>query len=180
MHSNPVGVLQGSPLDGTQSGCVRWPDHRQPVRTVKKAAARGETPVCALPEQEASGLVHVVGHPLRGTNRAGTQDRDALGKACSTKVGDFDLEGARPAVKVHRFAGTRTRTVVTATKTGGAGTMKIGPRTVEVLRAHRARQCVERIAASPWEDTDCVFPNRQGPSAGLNDALATLHPRRHV
>lgn len=95
-------------------------------------------------------------------------------------MGDFDLEGARPAVKVHRSADTRTQTVVTVTKTGGARTIKIGPRTVEVLRAHRARQCEERIAALAWEDTEWVFPNRQGPSAGLSDALATPHPRRHA
>ena len=40
--------------------------------------------------------------------------------------------------------------------------MRLGPRTVEVLEAHRGRQRVERMAAKVWEDPALVFPNTRG------------------
>jgi len=75
---------------------------------------------------------------------------------------DVDLGGPRPAVRVRRSAATRTKTVVTTTKTGEERTVGIGPRTVDVLGAHRQRQRVERMAASVWADSGWVFPNTRG------------------
>ena len=51
---------------------------------------------------------------------------------------------------------------VTTTKTGQERRVRIGPRTAEVLNAHRARQRKERVAAKVWEDPGLVFPNMKG------------------
>jgi hypothetical protein len=40
--------------------------------------------------------------------------------------------------------------------------VRLGPRTVEVLEAHRGRQRKERMAAASWEDPGWVFPNTKG------------------
>ena len=40
--------------------------------------------------------------------------------------------------------------------------MGIGPRTVETLHGHRARQRTERMAATIWDDPGWVFPNTRG------------------
>jgi hypothetical protein len=40
--------------------------------------------------------------------------------------------------------------------------IRIGPRTVEVLKAHRAKQREERMAAASWAESGLVFPNRKG------------------
>jgi integrase len=63
---------------------------------------------------------------------------------------------------VARSADTRARTVVTPTKTGEERVVRLGPRTVEVLEAHRGRQRKERMAAASWEDPGWVFPNTKG------------------
>ncbi len=68
------------------------------------------------------------------------------GELAALRWEDLDLDGPRPSVTVRRSADTRTKTVVTPTKTGEERTVGIGPRTVEVLKAHRARQLEERMA----------------------------------
>jgi integrase len=75
---------------------------------------------------------------------------------------DLDLDGPRPSVRVARSADTRTQTVVTSTKTGQERIVRLGPRTAEVLEAHRGRQRKERMAAKTWEDSGWVFPNTRG------------------
>jgi integrase len=74
---------------------------------------------------------------------------------------DLDL-GTKPAITVRYSADTRTKTVVSTTKTGEERKVGIGPRTVEVLEAHRARQRLERMAARSWHDPGLVFPNTKG------------------
>jgi integrase len=54
------------------------------------------------------------------------------------------------------------QTYVSTTKTGKERKIYIGPRTVEVLKAHRARQLEERMAATSWADPGLVFPNTRG------------------
>jgi integrase len=84
------------------------------------------------------------------------------GELAALRWEDLDLDGPRPSIRVCRSADTRTKTVVTPTKTGEERTLGIGPRTVEVLKAHRARQLEERMAATTWEDPGWVFPNTRG------------------
>ncbi len=84
------------------------------------------------------------------------------GEFAALRWEDLDLDGSRPSVRVARSADTRTRTVVTSTKTGEERVVRLGPRTVEVLETHRGRQRVERMAAGAWQDPGWVFPNTRG------------------
>jgi hypothetical protein len=55
------------------------------------------------------------------------------------------------SITVRRSADTRTKTrVVSTTKTGKERKIYIGPRTVEILKPHRARQLEERMKASAY------------------------------
>src|SRR5918994_687018 len=83
------------------------------------------------------------------------------GELAALRWEDVDLAG-KPAITVRRSADTRTKTRVSTTKTGKERKIHIGPRTVEVLKAHRARQLEERMAATSWADSGLVFPNTKG------------------
>ncbi len=61
MHLNPVGVLRRVLSTAFNQAVYDGLIPANPCARVKKAAARGEMPVCALSEQEASGLVHAAG-----------------------------------------------------------------------------------------------------------------------
>jgi integrase len=83
------------------------------------------------------------------------------GELAALRWEDLDL-GAKPNITVRRSADTRTSTVVSTTKTGQERRIGIGPRTVEILEAHRGRQRLERMAARSWHDPGLVFPNTKG------------------
>jgi integrase len=53
------------------------------------------------------------------------------GELAALRWEDVDLDGLRSAVMVFRSADTRTKTVITTTKTGEERAVGIGPRTVE-------------------------------------------------
>jgi integrase len=69
------------------------------------------------------------------------------GELAALRWENVDLTG-RPSIIVRHSADTRTKTRVSTTKTGKERKIHIGPRTVEVLKAHRARQLEERMAAT--------------------------------
>ncbi len=78
---------------------------------------------------------------------------------------DVDLSSPnRASIRVHPSADTRTRTVVSTTKTGEERTIGVGPRTVAILKAHLQRIRHERMSAGPdrWPDPGLVFPNTVG------------------
>jgi integrase len=176
MHPNTVGVMQGVLSAALNQAMYDGLIPANPCARVKKAAARGETPMRALSEREASGLVRAA---------EGTRDEALIvlalrtgmrqGELAALRWEDLELDGGRASVKVRRSADTRTRTVVTATKTGEARTIGIGPRTVEVLRDHRARQREERMAAPTWEDPEWVFPNTRGKVRRRDSVMRSLH-----
>ena len=83
------------------------------------------------------------------------------GELAALRWDDVDLTD-KPSITVWRSADTRTKTRVSTTKTGKERKVHIGPRTVEVLKAHRARQLEERMSASYWADPGVVFPNMKG------------------
>ncbi len=85
------------------------------------------------------------------------------GELLALRWEDVDLDGPRPAITVRHSANTRVSPPrVTPTKTGEDRKIRIGPRTVEVLKAHRAGQLEERMAAASWADPGLVFPNTKG------------------
>lgn len=96
------------------------------------------------------------------------------GKLAALWWEDVELEGPRPSVQVRRSADTRTRTVISATKTGEERTVGIGERTAATLKAYRARQRKERMAAAAWEDPGWVFPNRRGKVRRRDSVMRTF------
>jgi integrase len=95
------------------------------------------------------------------------------GELAALKWEDVDLAG-KPSITVKRSADTRTKTRVSTTKTGKERKIRIGPRTVEVLKAHRARQLEERMAATSWADPGLVFPNTRGKIRRRDSVMRSL------
>src|SRR5215207_3746147 len=85
-----------------------------------------------------------------------------------------------------------------APKNGKGRTLKLTPRALDALRAHKVRQNAERLeAGSRWQDNNLVFPNTVGKPmnagnlyrrefqpllkrAGLADEGFTIHSLRHT
>ena len=87
------------------------------------------------------------------------------GKLAALRWEDVDLID-KPSIVVWRSADTRTKTRVSTTKTGKERKVHIGPRTVEVLKAHRARQLEKRMAAASWRTPASSSRTRKARSAG--------------
>lgn len=98
------------------------------------------------------------------------------GELAALRWEDVDLTD-KPSIVVWRSADTRTKMRVSTTKTGKERKVHIGPRTVEVLKAHRARQLEERMAATSWADTGLVFPNTKGKIRRRDSVMRSL---RHL
>ena len=153
------GVLSGALNQAVHDGLIA----SNPASRVKKAATRGTRPMCSLSLEEASRLVAAA---------EGTRDEAPIVVALRTCIRQGELAAlrwedveltTRPTITVRRSADTRTsRPIVTTTKTGEERCVRIGPRTVEVLRHHLARQRKERVAAKSWADPGLVFPNTLG------------------
>jgi integrase len=175
LHPNTVGVMQGVLSAALNQAVYDGLVPANPCARVKKAAARGKARVRSLPQEDASRLLDTA----RGTRdealitlalRTGMRQ----GELAALRWEDLDLDGPRPSVTVRRSADTRTKTVVTPTKTGEERTVGMGPRTVEVLKAHRARQLEERMAAMSWEDPGWVFPNTRGKVRRRDSVMRSL------
>jgi integrase len=95
------------------------------------------------------------------------------GELAALRWDDVDLAG-KPSITVRRSADTRTKTRVSTTKTGKERKIHIGPRTVEVLKAHRAGQREERMAAASWADAGLVFPNTKGKIRRRDSVMRSL------
>jgi integrase len=100
------------------------------------------------------------------------------GELAALRWEDVDLTG-KPSITVRHSADTRTKTRVSTTKTGKERKIHIGPRTAEVLRAHRARQLEERMAASTWADPGLVFPNTRGKIRRRDTVMRSLRRFLH-
>ena len=95
------------------------------------------------------------------------------GELAALRWEDVDLTG-KPSITVRRSADTRTKTRVSTTKTGKERKIHVGPRTVEVLKAHRAKQREERMAATSWTDPGLVFPNTKGKIRRRDSVMRSL------
>ena len=135
------GVLSAALNQAVDDGLIP----ANPAARVKKAAARGESPVRALSYEEASRLLAAA---------EGTRDEAVITLALRTGLRQGELAALRwedlnlsqkGAVTVRRSADTRTRTRVSTTKTGEERRVGIGARTVAVLKAHKKRQLEERM-----------------------------------
>jgi len=95
------------------------------------------------------------------------------GELAALRWDDVDLTD-KPSITVWRSADTRTKTRVSTTKTGKDRKIHIGPRTIEVFKAHRARQREERMAATSWADPGLVFPNTKGKIRRRDSVMRSL------
>jgi integrase len=133
-----------------------------PASGVKKAATREQAPMRPLSQEEASRLL---GATMETRDEAlltlALKTGMRQGELAALRWDDIDLT-SKPSITVRRSADTRTQTRVSTTKTGKERKIHIGPRTVDLLKAHRARQLEERMAAASWADSGLVFPNMKG------------------
>jgi integrase len=162
LNPNTVGVMQGVLSTALNQAVDDGLVPSNPASRVKKAVKREQASMRSLSPQEASRLLRTA---------VGTRDEALLTLALRTGMRQGELAalrwedvelGSKPTITVRRSADTRTKTRVSTTKTGKERKVRIGPRTVEVLKAHRARQLEERMAATSWTDPGLVFPNTKG------------------
>jgi integrase len=169
------GVLSGALNQAVDDGMIP----SNPASRVKKAAARGTRPMRSLSYEEASRLTAAAeGSRYEALIVVALRTGLRQGELAALSWEDVDLDGPRPAITVRHSANTRVSPPrVTPTKTGEDRKIRIGPRTVEVLKAHRARQRAERMKAPAWEDPGLVFPNTSG---GIRRAGAVRRSLRRL
>ncbi|MBD0356915.1 MAG: site-specific integrase, partial [Rubrobacter sp.] len=174
LNPNTVGVVQSVLSAALNQAVDDGLISANPAARVKKAATRGESPMRALSNEEASRLIAAA---------EGTRDEALItlalrtgmrqGELAALRWEDLDLS-EKGTVTVRRSADTRTKTRISTTKTGEERKVGIGPRTAEALKAHRARQLEERMAARSWEDPGLVFPNARGKVRRRDSVMRSL------
>ena len=174
LNPNTVGVMQGVLSTALNQAVDDGLIPSNPASRVKKAATREHSPMRSLSQEEASRLLEAA---------VGTRDEAMLTLALRTGMRQGELAALRwedvnligkPSITVRRSTDTRTKTRVSTTKTGKERKIHIGPRTVEVLKVHRARQLEERMAAASWADSDLVFPNTKGKVRRRDSVMRSL------
>jgi integrase len=153
------GVLSGALNQAVYDGLIA----ANPAAKVKKAATRGQRPMRSLSLEEASRLTAAAaGTRHEALIVVALRTGNRQGELAALRWEDVELSGSKPTITVRHSADTRTKPRITTTKTGEERRIRIGPRTVEVLQRHRARQREQRMAASSWADPGLVFPNARG------------------
>jgi len=174
LNPNTVGVMQGVLSTALNQAVDDDLVPSNPASRVKKAVKREQAPMRSLSQDEASKLLQAA---------VGTRDEALLTLALRTGMRQGELAALRwedlafdgkPSITVRHSADTRTKTRVSTTKTGKERKIHIGPRTVEVLKAHRARQREERMAATSWTDPGLVFPNTKGKIRRRDSVMRSL------
>ena len=174
LNPNTVGVMQGVLSTALNQAVDDGLIPSNPASRVKKAVKREQAPMRSLSQEEASRLLGAA---------VGTRDEALLtlalrtgmrqGELAALRWEDIDLT-VKPSITVKRSADTRTKTRVSTTKTGKDRRIHIGPRTVDVLKGHRARQLEERMAAASWMDPGLVFPNTKGKIRRRDSVMRSL------
>jgi integrase len=175
LNPNTVGVMQGVLSTALNQAVDDSLIPSNPASRVKKAVKRDQAPMRSLySQEEASRLLGAA---------VGTRDEALLTLALRSGMRQGELAALRwegvdltdkPSIVVWRSADTRTKTRVSTTKTGKERKVHIGLRTVEVLKAHRARQLEERMAATSWADPGLVFPNTKGKIRRRDSVMRSL------
>jgi integrase len=164
LNPNTVGVMQGVLNVALNQAVDDGLLPANPAARVKKAAARGESPMRALSNEEPSRLI-AAAEATRDEALITLALRTGMrqGELAALRWEDLDLSDAkRGTVTVRRSADTRTQTRISTTKTGEERRVGIGARTVATLKAHKKRQLEERMGTSSWADPGLVFLNTRG------------------
>jgi integrase len=174
LNPNTVGVMQGVLSTALNQAVDDGLIPSNPARRVKKAVKREQAPMRFSSQEEASRLLGAA---------VGTRDEALLTLALKTGMRQGELAALRwedidltdkPSITVRRSADTRTKRRISTTKTGKDRRIHIGPRTVDVLKGHRARQLEERMAAASWMDPGLVFPNTKGKIRRRDSVMRSL------
>lgn len=151
LNPNTVGIMQGVLSVALNQAVDDGLIPTNLAARVKKAAVRGESPMRALSSEEASRLISAAeGSRDEALITLALRTGMRQGELAALRWEDVDL-GDKATITVRRSADTRTQTRVSTTKTDQERRVGIGPRTIEILKAHRARQREERMAAPSWE-----------------------------
>jgi hypothetical protein len=142
LNPNTVGVMQGVLSTALNQAVDNGLIPSNPASRVKKAATRGQSPMRPCPRKRPQGSYGPLWARETRPDNPRAQNRDAPGRAHGSKVEDVDL-ASKPSITVRRSADTRTKARVSTTKSGEEHMIRIGPRTVEALKAHRAWQLEE-------------------------------------
>ena len=134
---------------------------------VSKTPQRVEKYLRWPPRAVRTMLPSATGLTAGGSRRAQSRFLRRLLRFAASAEGEQSLHvlarGDRQSFHVHLPADTRMQTRVSTTKTGKEREIDIGPRTVEVPKAHRARQREERMRSSIWADPGPDFPTLSEP-----------------
>ena len=84
------------------------------------------------------------------------------GEACGLRWCDCDLEQGRIAIRRALVPVARTVLVSEPKTARGKRSIALDERTVAVLKAHAARQLIERQSAKDWSETGLVFTRSDG------------------
>jgi integrase len=160
LNPNTVGVMQGILLTAFNQAADDSLIPSNPVSRVKKAATREQSPM-TLPGRGYQVLRSRCRVARRGPANPRAQNGMRQGELAALGWDDIDLTG-KPFITVRRSADTRTKTRVSTTKTCKERKIHIGSRTVEMLKAHRASQLKERMAATSWANSGLIFPDPKG------------------
>jgi integrase len=174
LNPNTVGVMQGVLSNELNQAVDDGLIPSNPASRVKKAVKREQAPMRSLSQEEASRLLGAaVGMRDEALLTLALRTGMRQGELAALRWEDIDLTD-KPSITVRRSADTRTKTRVSTTKTGKDRRIHIGPRTVDVLKGHRARQLEERMAAASWTDPGLVFPNTKGKIRRRDSVMRSL------
>jgi integrase len=174
LNPNTVGVMQGVLSTALNQAVDDGLIPSNPASRVKKAVKREQAPMRSLSQEEASRLLGAaVGMRDEALLTLALRTGMRQGELAALRWEDIDLTD-KPSITVRRSADTRTKTRVSTTKTGKDRRIHIGPRTVDVLKGHRARQLEERMAAASWTDPGLVFPNTKGKIRRRDSVMRSL------
>src|ERR671921_1060217 len=119
LNPNTVGVMQGVLSTALNQAVDDGLVPSNPASRVKKAVKREQAPMRSLSQEEASRLLGAaVGRRDEALLTLALRTGMRQGELAALRWEDVDLDGPRPAVRVRRSADTRTKTVITTTKTG--------------------------------------------------------------
>ena len=176
LNPNTVGVMQGVLSNELNQAVDDGLIPSNPASRVKKAVKRERAPMRfpSVPGRGLKALRSRCRHARRGPANPRAQDRDAPGRARSSEVGGYRSHRQtlhhRQALRRHPLEDARLHHQDREDK----ARIHIGPRTVDVLKGHRARQLEERMAAASWMDPGLVFPNTTGKIRRRDSVMRSL------
>jgi integrase len=167
-NGGPLGARSVQYAAVVLSMALRWAvDEGLVARNVaakveRPSASAGERPSWSADEARAF-LTHVGGHRLYAAWLLFVTRGFRRGELAGLRWGDVDLDAGRIAVRRTRVMIDGKAADSTPKTARSVRTVPLDPYLLAALKAHRARQAAERLAAGPgWTDTGYVFTYETG------------------